>query len=660
MDKIKKYVGFGCFVMCFLVLGYSAAMGQQGSFGDPVVNITFGAGTPDFGAGQTTYSRNDFSDLIDGEYTIVSNITQAKSGWHNLSDHTGDPDGMMLVVNASYDRGEFYRIKLPSLCENTVFRFSAWVANANKPIPCPDGDRIAPNVGFVIEDMGGNVVSRRYQTGNINATEDPEWLPFELDFNTGNQTEFQLVLVNENPGGCGNDLAIDDIQFRAFGPAITLESEATRRVGDTLFYCVNQQDPVRLTGHVVASDHFPADPIYRWQSRSAEQDGWQDVEGASSNVLTVIPNGDRWYRVNAKASNAGINEILCRVNSLPIRLTPLELPPTNIRVEVMEPLCDIPEITLRPNELAVTGDFPLTYRWQYEGNGVWEDIPGAEHIEYTFNAEVSGVFRFRCLAVNGCDDRVVVATYEIPVAERVVTELVLTTREVCLDSPPFELNGGRIQGGGEGEYSGTGVDGGMFYPQVAGVGQHTIRYQTRGVAGCSIPAVDVMTVVEAPFLEAMSDISILPGEATILRPNTNGTRFLWEGLDGTTDPSLRYPSVSPLQTTTYQVRVDSDAGCSVSGTVTVVVLATLNIPTGFTPNGDGVNDTWQIAGLAGHPNPLVYVYNRWGQLVFSATTHTFSWDGRAHGNLLPAATYYYVVSSDILDRPVSGSVTILR
>jgi gliding motility-associated-like protein len=91
----------------------------------------------------------------------------------------------------------------------------------------------------------------------------------------------------------------------------------------------------------------------------------------------------------------------------------------------------------------------------------------------------------------------------------------------------------------------------------------------------------------------------------------------------------------------------------------------LEIPTGFTPNGDLVNDTWSIRPRNNQElfsEATIRVYSRSGQLVFEANGLEREWDGRYNGNVLPADVYYYTIDLNIPDEmpALKGIVTILR
>jgi gliding motility-associated-like protein len=77
----------------------------------------------------------------------------------------------------------------------------------------------------------------------------------------------------------------------------------------------------------------------------------------------------------------------------------------------------------------------------------------------------------------------------------------------------------------------------------------------------------------------------------------------------------------------------------------------------FSPNGDGLDDVWNIVNIENYPSCKVKIFNTWGVPVFSSTGYRVPWDGRHNGNELPSGTYYYVIDpgdgSGILTGPVS-------
>lgn len=86
----------------------------------------------------------------------------------------------------------------------------------------------------------------------------------------------------------------------------------------------------------------------------------------------------------------------------------------------------------------------------------------------------------------------------------------------------------------------------------------------------------------------------------------------------------------------------------------------LSVPNAFSPNGDGVNDWWEIPGITRYPNAQVTIFNRWGNQVYDQIGYNAStaWRGEKH----PVATYYYIIklNSEVWPEPLTGALTITR
>lgn len=109
----------------------------------------------------------------------------------------------------------------------------------------------------------------------------------------------------------------------------------------------------------------------------------------------------------------------------------------------------------------------------------------------------------------------------------------------------------------------------------------------------------------------------------------------------------------------YSVTVTDAIGCTLSFLAEVEpTVGCFFIADVLTPNGDGANDEWVIGGLEFFPNSMVQVYNRWGQLLFESRGYATRWDGTWNGRQLPVADYYYVITYDESQDPLTGTVTI--
>ena len=116
----------------------------------------------------------------------------------------------------------------------------------------------------------------------------------------------------------------------------------------------------------------------------------------------------------------------------------------------------------------------------------------------------------------------------------------------------------------------------------------------------------------------------------------------------------------------YQYTITAtDNNCSSVQRVEVVAKLPLKIPNAFTPNGDGLNDTWTFVGLVDYAYLKVTVFNRWGGIVFRKEGEQVPpWDGSTNqGGMLETGTYYYfleVRKNNGQNITLDGSVTILQ
>jgi gliding motility-associated-like protein len=128
------------------------------------------------------------------------------------------------------------------------------------------------------------------------------------------------------------------------------------------------------------------------------------------------------------------------------------------------------------------------------------------------------------------------------------------------------------------------------------------------------------------------------------------------------DPNIFNPVSTPDSSTTYIVTATDANGCVASDTMRVYVFPDISFPNGFSPNGDGLNDTWIIDLIDMFPNCTVEIYNRWGQLLFLSNGYLVPWDGTYNNQPVPVGTYYYIIN---LNHPLypdafTGPLTVLR
>jgi gliding motility-associated-like protein len=198
--------------------------------------------------------------------------------------------------------------------------------------------------------------------------------------------------------------------------------------------------------------------------------------------------------------------------------------------------------------------------------------------------------------------------------------------------------------------------------------------------GCVSEKIQVDVFIRPPAtpVDAGKDIALILGESvqlnalmntplaqtTNIEANPNGRsanlRYEWSPATYLDNASIPNPTATPQESITYTVKVIIDEGCEVIDDVKVIVRRELKIPNGFTPNGDGVNDTWEIANIAFQPDAVVEVFDRWGNRIFHSQGYSKQWDGTFNGQPLPTHTYFYVITAENGKQKWTGALNVLR
>lgn len=170
-----------------------------------------------------------------------------------------------------------------------------------------------------------------------------------------------------------------------------------------------------------------------------------------------------------------------------------------------------------------------------------------------------------------------------------------------------------------------------------------------------------ITIVPNP-VNAGNDTTIIQGQSVILNGTGNGTA-LWTPSLGLDSIHIFKPAASPQATTLYLLTVTDNHSCVSTDSVLITVrLLEFSgfVSNLFTPNGDGINDTWFINDIQNYPDNEVFIYNIYGNLVYTKKGYTNDWQGTYNGSELPDGTYFYVLRFVDSGKINKGSVDILR
>lgn len=189
-------------------------------------------------------------------------------------------------------------------------------------------------------------------------------------------------------------------------------------------------------------------------------------------------------------------------------------------------------------------------------------------------------------------------------------------------------------------------------------------------AGCPKAGRDTVLVTVLPRIRPFAgrDTMIVIGQP-LQFDGSGGVAYHWSPSTGLSDVNIPNPVGTydgSLDSIRYTLEVFNELGCSDSAFVTVKIFKTVPsifVPTGFTPNNDGLNDVIRPIAVGMQRINWFRIYNRWGQLVFSTTINGHGWDGKINGMPQATNTFVWQVSAiDYLGKPYyqKGHVTLIR
>ncbi len=327
-----------------------------------------------------------------------------------------------------------------------------------------------------------------------------------------------------------------------------------------------------------------------------------------------------------------------------------------IRVNAYFSVYDSSDDTARCASLTVnftdTSQGANTWHWDFgDGDTYSGETPPAHTYQNSGVQDQTYTIRLAIADQNGCVDT----------AEHQV--IVYGTPEISVSPDQFICKGDSVQlqatanaSGGSpyfiwsppGGLSDTSVYNPYAFPDTSTLYNVTVYSQHN----CSNQDSVMITVQNAPSVTYSPDTTIMIGNTADLfiyadQPNVT---FNWTPDYGLNCTNCTNVYAQPLETTIYQVSYEDSAGCflkNVNITVFVDERYTIDVPTAFTPNGDGKNDVVYVKGW-GIKNLLEFsIYNRWGEKIFTTDDINQGWDGTFKGKPQNIDTYVYYVKGEL-------------
>ena len=244
------------------------------------------------------------SHRVFGTWDIIGDHTNSGTAYGNAAADTvaSNTSGYMMVVNSAYRTDSVLQRTVTGLCPGTIYEITAWFRNLCSKCGCDsngigatevtgppyyiptgagDSSGVHPNISFEINGVD------HYNTGNIPYT--GLWVNKGFTYLTGpSQTSITLKIVNNAPGGGGNDWAMDDLSVASVGAVMAYSPAAVTPV------CTG--NAIVLYDTVRAG--FSAYNYYQWQRSTNSGASWTSVTPISG-PATPVQNGVQWEYVTS-------------------------------------------------------------------------------------------------------------------------------------------------------------------------------------------------------------------------------------------------------------------------------------------------------------------------------------------------------------------------
>lgn len=316
------------------------------------------------------------------------------------------------------------------------------------------------------------------------------------------------------------------------------------------------------------------------------------------------------------------------------------------------------------NATTVADQSALSYTWDFDDNSAVSTAKDASHIyaaSGSYTIKLDAVSSFGCA---GSVSKTLSSFFDRPTAAFTVSPDTLCQGSDNVFTDESVINNGTIQAWKWDFDDGSTSTEQHPVKKYQQPGNYTVQLEVTNNAGCaSQPATKQVVVYLQPVIDAGPSFTVPQGTVVQFNPTANDSTvlsFSWTPAAGLSNANALRPLLQAMYDETYTLTATGEGQCTASGFLKVKILKPVEVPNAFSPNGDGIHDTWNITNLSDYPGCTVAVFNRYGQRVYYSVGYGKPWDGTVAGKPLPMATYYYVIHLKNGFVPRTGSITIVK
>ncbi len=361
--------------------------------------------------------------------------------------------------------------------------------------------------------------------------------------------------------------------------------------------------------------------------------------------VTGLSNGTPSFIISGTPKLAGTFTYIITLNgscsSATVSGTITVKPKPEITAPLTKTICndDHTDITITAN------DPTTTIEWRATQKGVSGAIDGAGFkIDQVLNNSVvnkSGTVTYMVTpTLNNCKGNAI----NIMVTVNAIPVTTITDGSICVESTtnkvikPYVLNTGlnattyhfewffnsnKIANASNGSYSAK--EAGEYSLLVTNTATTCISLLEKATVTAKSKATSISAITNGTFSENPTATITVTGTDTVLQYQLDGLDFqqsnIFEG----------------LKEGKHTIIAKDEIGCTNLSTEFIIV----DYPKYFSPNGDGIHETWNIFGLNNQPNTKIYIFDRYGKFLKEIRPSDIGWDGTFNGNALPSGDYWF-------------------